>query len=91
MRMTPFKNRAPRVDLKHPALLIDSNGLEIAILILDLSSGGFRISLDQPLRIGEFVSLRVDRCEDWLGQIRWTLGAEAGGIFTGPVDYSGWR
>jgi hypothetical protein len=59
--------------------------MEIDALILDISSNGFRLEVDDELRIGEFVSLRVDD-ELVQAQIRWVLGKEAGGTFLSAVD-----
>ena len=86
-RLPGFSKRAPRIDMRRPAVLINSDGVEIGVTVLDLSSGGFRIELSEPARIGEFVWLRVEHCEEYPGQIRWVLGSEAGGVFLAPVDY----
>jgi len=88
MVRTPGESkREPRVDVRKPALVVNSDGVQINVVILDISSNGFRIEVDDQLRIGEFVSLQVD---DGLvsAQIRWVLGKEAGGTFLSPVDSS---
>ena len=51
--------RAPRLDLRRPAVLIDSDGVATDVLILDVSSGGFRLEVPEPPRIGEHATLRV--------------------------------
>jgi hypothetical protein len=68
-------------------VVVNSDDMEIGVVILDISSHGFRIELDDQLRIGELVSLRV---EDELlsAEIRWVLGKEAGGTFLAPIDFS---
>lgn len=76
-----ISKRAPRVDLRRPAVLIDSDGVEQDVTILDVSSGGFRLKVEETPRIGEFVTLRVERGEEYPTQIRWALGNEAGGVF----------
>jgi hypothetical protein len=78
--------RAPRIDIRKPAMVIDSDGAAIEVVILDLSGSGFRLQLTGSLRIGEFVTLRVDR-GDVPAQIRWTMGDEAGGAFLASVDH----
>jgi hypothetical protein len=86
MARTPgVSKRAPRIDVRKPAIVITSDGTEIEATILDVSGSGFRLHVLEPLRIGEFVSLRVD---DGLvpAQIRWALGEEAGGSFLAQVD-----
>jgi len=80
-------SREKRVDVRKPALLINSDGMEIDVLVLDVSSHGFRIELDDQLRVGELVSLKVD--DELVGaEIRWVLGKEAGGTFISSVDSS---
>ena len=82
--------RQPRVDAHHPAVLIASDGGEIEVVVIDLSSGGFRFKakeaiIGETIFVGEHVRLRVERHGDFAGEIRWTLGPEAGGIFLEPV------
>jgi hypothetical protein len=83
-----FSKRAPRVDVRRPAVLINSDGIEYAVTVLDISSGGFRLELTDVARIGEFVRLQVEHREEIPAQIRWVLGNEAGGVFLAPVDYA---
>ena len=80
-RENGISKRAPRVDLRRPAVLIDSDDREQEVIILDVSSGGFRLEVTEAPRIGEFVKLRVERGEEFPAQIRWALGDEAGGVF----------
>jgi hypothetical protein len=82
-----FNKRAPRIDLRRPAVLVDSEGGERGVTILDVSNGGFRLEVSESLRIGEYVTVRVEREMDFAAQIRWVLGNEAGGVFLGPVDH----
>lgn len=87
MRRTPnFVKRAPRVDVRRSAVLINSDGVATEVAILDISSGGFRLQTDEIPRIGEFVTLRVERGEELPAQIRWALGMEAGGVFLTTVE-----
>ena len=89
MARTPgVSKRAPRIDVRKAAIVITSDGTEIGATILDVSGSGFRLHILEPLRIGEFVSLRVDD-GDVPAQIRWALGDEAGGSFLAPIDLSG--
>ena len=91
MRRVPgFIKRAPRIDLKRPAVLIDSKGVETVVTILDVSSGGFKAQFEgaEPPRIGDVMTLRVDGSEDIQAQIRWAVGDQAGGVFLTEVDYS---
>jgi hypothetical protein len=86
-RKAGFAKRAPRIDVQRRAVLVNSDGGEIGVLILDVSSGGFRLQVEETLRIGEFVTLRVERGHEFPAQIRWALGDEAGGVFLAAVDY----
>ena len=89
MRRVPgFIKRAPRIDLRRPAVLIDSKGVETVVTILDVSSGGFKFAADVLPRIGEVFILRVDCSEDIETQIRWAIDGQAGGVFLTEVDYS---
>jgi hypothetical protein len=46
--------------------------------------------VSESLRIGEFVTVRVERDVSFAAQIRWMLGNEAGGVFLTPVDPDDW-
>jgi len=87
-RVPGLIKRAPRIDLRRPAVLIDSAGAETVVTILDVSSGGFKLQVAETPRIGEVVILRVDGSGDIEAQIRWALGDQAGGVFLTDVDYS---
>jgi PilZ domain len=86
-RSPELNKRAPRVDLLRPAVVIDANGAEFGVLLLDVSSGGFRLKVEEDLKIGEFVTLRVGNHDEFQAQIRWVLGDEAGGMFLTSADY----
>ncbi len=77
--------RAPRIDGEHSAVLVTADGNIIPATVTNLSGGGFRLESGELLRIGEYVALRVNGYGDFPGQIRWALGAEAGGVFLEPV------
>jgi hypothetical protein len=83
-----FIKRAPRIDLGRPAVLVDSAGVEQAVTVLDVSTSGFKLKVSKLPRIGDFVTLHVDKTPAVEAQIRWAVGEEAGGVFLGPVDYS---
>jgi phosphoribosylformylglycinamidine (FGAM) synthase PurS component len=87
-RSPGFIKRAPRVDLRQRATILNSDGAVIEAVLLDLSSSGFKIQAVETLRIGEFVTLRVGRSSEMKAQIRWALGDQAGGVFINPVDQS---
>jgi hypothetical protein len=89
-RAPGFNKRAPRVDFRRSAKLVDSDGVEHDVTILDVSSGGFRLEVSDCPRIGEFVTIRVERGLSFDAQIRWALGNEAGGVFLTPVELGDW-
>ena len=68
------------------AVLVDSDGGEISVEIVDLSKGGFRIRAGETLVRGEEVRLRVSRYGDFRAIIQWVEGFEAGGRFLDPVQ-----
>lgn len=77
----PPESRARRIETELPAVLIDSGGTEIAVVILDLSADGFRLRCSERLESGERVRIRSGRGEDQLADLRWVEGDEAGGVF----------
>ena len=77
--------RKPRIATAHCATLVTADGSRIPATVTNLSGSGFRVESDELLRIGEYVALRVKGYSDFPGQIRWALGAEAGGVFLEPV------
>lgn len=85
-----LNKRAPRIDLRRPAVLINSDGDAMSVTVLDVSSGGFRLEVPESPRIGELVRLQVEREAEFPAQIRWALGNEAGGVFLTAVNYSDW-
>lgn len=81
-RLPGFDKRAPRIDVRRPAVIINSDGVEFAVVLLNVSSAGFRLTtLGDSFHPGELVTMRVARQEELKAQIRWSLGADAGGVF----------
>jgi len=78
--------RSPRIQTSLTAVLVDSDGGELPVEIIDLSSGGFRLRTTEPLIAGEEVSIRVARYGDFSAQVQWVEGYEAGGRFLEPVS-----
>lgn len=91
VRIPGFIKRAPRVDLRRSAVLVDSRGIETPVTVVDISSGGFRLEVAETPKIGEMIRLRVERGHEFPAQIRWALGSEAGGVFLTPVDHVEWK
>jgi hypothetical protein len=80
------RRHAPRLDLRRPATLINSDGVECNTILLDLSGTGVRLCLEDSLRIGELVTLRIDDAEELHARICWCLGNEVGGILVDPIE-----
>ena len=78
--------RSARVQTSLAAVLVDSDGGELPVKVIDLSSGGFRLRTTEPLIAGEEVRLRVERYGDFPAQIQWVEGHEAGGRFLEPIS-----
>lgn len=81
----PKRKRSPRIQTEIPAVLIDPDGGELPVKVVDLSSGGFRLRADEAIVEGEEVRLRVSRYGDFKAKIQWVRGREAGGQFLEPV------
>ena len=77
--------RSPRVRTSITAVMVDSDGGELPVEVIDLSSGGFRLRSDEVLVPGEQIQLRVARYGDFPAKIQWVKGREAGGRFLEPV------
>lgn len=79
------KPRSPRVQTSIAAVLVDADGGEMPVEVIDLSSAGFRLRVREPLVAGERFQLRVSRYGDFSAQIQWVRDGEAGGRFLEPV------
>ena len=77
--------RSPRVRTAIPAVLVDADGGEMPVQVIDLSSGGFRLRVAEELVAGEQFRLRVSRYGDFAAQIQWVGNGEAGGLFLEPI------
>jgi len=81
----PFKKRSPRVALGRAAVLVNSQGAQSDVVIVNISAGGFRVKTNDSVEVGELVTLLVERGVAFAGQIRWVLGEDAGGVFLTPA------
>ena len=80
------EHRSPRVRTSFAAMLVDSDGGELPVEVIDLSSGGFRLRTTEALVAGEHVRIRGGRYGDFSAQVQWVEGYEAGGRFLTPVS-----
>ncbi len=75
------RRRGPRIDLRRPAVLRNSDGPNSEIIVLDVSAGGFRIQFSDPVKVGEFLTVTFEGDDVVHAQVRWVLGNEAGASF----------
>ena len=74
--------RPTRIDVAIDAVLTTSDGHSFDCVVRDLSLTGFRLELADEVLVGEQVTLKVGARETYVGEIKWSLGREAGGVFT---------
>lgn len=77
--------RAPRVDTRFHASLIDSDGNKAEVVVIDISKEGCRLETEGMLKIGEKVQLQVPKYGNFPAQIRWAIGNQAGAVFLEPI------
>lgn len=73
--------RPRRIEVARPAVLVLPDGHECRAAVKDVSAKGFRIEVAEELFVGEHVQLCIGKEQPVMGEIRWTRGREAGGIF----------
>ncbi|MGN6156338.1 MAG: PilZ domain-containing protein [Sphingomicrobium sp.] len=77
--------RDRRVLLNCAAILTESDGFTVDVMIVDVSKDGFRLRSVTELELGSRVSLQMDNVAPVRCEIRWSCGHEAGGIFLDPI------
>jgi hypothetical protein len=80
-----YRDRSARVSVNCAAVLTESDGCELDVIIIDVSRDGFRLQSRSELEIGSEVLIRVAKLDPVRALIRWTCGHEAGGVFLDPV------
>ncbi|HET7816709.1 MAG TPA: PilZ domain-containing protein [Sphingomicrobium sp.] len=80
-----YKRRPARVEIHREAVLIEGDGCEVPVVIIDVSRDGFRLHSRDELELGEEVSLQVAKAAPVRARIQWTRGLEAGGTFLDAV------
>lgn len=82
-RTTEAAARQNRIDVDIPATLITADGDVLDVRVRDISGAGFRLTLGQgdELLVGEQVVLKDPQGDRSRGEIRWSAGREAGGVF----------
>jgi hypothetical protein len=80
-----YLKRDPRIAVRCNAMLIEDDGCSLEVVITDVSRDGFKLESQSELEVGSDVWLQVPKTSPVRGSIRWTCGAEAGGIFLEPA------
>ena len=80
-----YKDRSARVRVTCDGVLTEADGCEVPVVVIDVSSSGFRLTSRSELEPGSEVELRVQKLAPVRALIRWTCGYEAGGVFLDPV------
>lgn len=83
----PDDQRPPRVQTSLDTVLVDLDGGQLPVEVIDLSKGDFRLRTTEPLVVEEEVRIRVPHCYDFSAQVQWVDGHEAGGRFLEPVTF----
>lgn len=77
--------REARVTINRDAVLTEADGCTLDVIIVDVSKHGFRLQSLAELEVGSEVILQMDKSLGFRGEIRWTCGHQAGGIFLDPI------
>lgn len=80
-----YRQRPARIEIHRAAVLIEEDGCQIPVVILDVSRDGFRLHSRDELEIGGEVSLLMAKAAPVRARIQWTRGFEAGGTFLDSV------
>ena len=80
-----YAKREPRIAVRCQAVLVESDGCSLDVVITDVSRDGFRLESQSELEIGAEVMLLVTKLAPVKALIRWTCGHEAGGVFLEPA------
>ena len=80
-----YLKRDPRIAVRCEAILVESDGCTLDVVITDVSRDGFKLESRSELEVGAEVMLLVSKLAPVKGLIRWTCGSEAGGVFLEPA------
>jgi hypothetical protein len=82
-----YAERETRIDVRYPAVVIETDGCELNVEITDVSRDGFRLTSTNKLDPGQEVWLAVSNSglAPLRALIKWTCGNEVGGVFLDPV------
>jgi hypothetical protein len=78
--------RQRRVTLNCDAVVTESDGCTIDVVIVDVSLEGFRLRSPEEFELGSTITLQMHETRPVRGEIRWACGHEAGGVFLDPIS-----
>ena len=78
--------RQRRVTLNCDAVVTESDGCTIDVVIVDVSLEGFRLRSPEEFELGSTITLQMRETRPVRGEIRWACGHEAGGVFLDPIS-----
>lgn len=78
--------RAPRVEVNIPAIARMEGG-QFPITVSNISQGGAQIRADEPVDVGEKLTLLIDGLPPATGRVRWSRDGAAGMAFHVPLPF----
>jgi hypothetical protein len=88
------RRREPRFATWFDAQIENARGESVKVLLAEVSLHGCRIQADEPwLRVGGFVSIRIEHGAQLQAIVRWVREGAAGMEFLRPIpfEYSEWH
>lgn len=79
------RGRERRVTLNCNAVVVESDGSNIDVVLVDVSQHGFRVRSVTEFEMDSEVWLQMPKVPAVRGMIRWCCGHEAGGVFLDPI------
>ncbi len=77
--------RERRVTLNRDAVVTESDGCSIEVVVVDMTQHNFRLRSVAELEVGSTVKLQMGDSRPVAAEIRWACGHEAGGVFLDPI------
>jgi hypothetical protein len=93
-RVARNRRREPRFATWSDAHVENSRGDSAKVLLDEVSMHGCRIKADEPwLRVGGFVSIRIENCGQMQAIVRWMRDGAAGMEFLRPIppEFGAWH
>ena len=78
----------PREPVLHRTRMIDANGAERGVTLVNVSPGGFMARCDDGLNEGDRVTVTLPRLGKVAAEIRWSLGGRIGCRLVRPLGLS---